>query len=103
EFITDKNYLGGLNSLTKIRKKRTLNTVEVAYIYHIIETNNVGLQMVTGFAQSGKHHDIRNLFSYVEELTKSMIKEISETFNEDSIQVTSSCGGHATRSTIPPF
>ncbi|HLR22460.1 MAG TPA: DUF3231 family protein [Pseudogracilibacillus sp.] len=103
DFITDKNYLGGLNPLTKIRKKRTLNTVEVAYMYHMIETNNVGLQMVTGFAQSAKQQDIRNFFSNGAELSKSIIKEISETFLEDSIQVPSSSGGHATRSTIPPF
>src|SRR5699024_4099597 len=92
DFMTDKNYLGGLNPLTKISKKRTLNTVEVAYMYHMIETNNVGLQMVTGFAQSAKQQDIRNFFSNGAELSKSIIKEISETFLEDSIQDPSSSG-----------
>src|SRR5699024_11507885 len=103
DFITDKNYLGGINPHTKIRKKRTLNTVEVAYMYHMIETNNIGLQMVTGVAQSAKQQDIRNFFSNGAELSKRIIKEISKTFLEDSIKVTSSSGGHATRSTIPQF
>src|SRR5699024_11691817 len=85
DFITDKNYLGGLNPLTKIRKKRTLNTVEVAYMYHMIETNNVGLQMVIGFAQSAKQQDIRNFFLNGASIYKSNIKELSETFLEDSI------------------
>src|SRR5699024_1723500 len=48
DFITDKNYLGGLNPHTRVWKNRTLNTVEGAYMYHMIETNSVGLQMVTG-------------------------------------------------------
>src|SRR5699024_8951861 len=99
-FITAKNYLGALNPLTKIRKKRTLNTVEVAYMYHMIETNNVGLQIVTGFDQSAKQQDIRNYLSNGAELSKSIIKEISDTFLEDSILVPSSSAGHATRSTI---
>src|SRR5699024_7631716 len=50
-----------------------------------------------------KQQDIRNFFSNGAELSKSIIKEISETFLEDSIQVPSSSGGHATRSTITPF
>ena len=58
EFVKDKSYLGGLNPLTKIGKKRALNTVEVANIYHGIETNVVGLQMITGFAQCANEQDV---------------------------------------------
>lgn len=103
EFVKDKSYLGGLNPLTKIGKKRTLNTVEVAYVYHGIETNVVGLQLITGFAQCANEQEVKKFFSKGAELSKSVIKEMSETFLEDGIQPPAAPGGHATRSTIAPF
>ncbi|MBP1949378.1 DUF3231 family protein [Virgibacillus litoralis] len=103
EFVKDKSYLGGLNPLTKLGKKRTLNTIEVAYVYHGIEANVTGLQMITGFAQCANNSEVQNFFSKGAELSKSVIKEMSETFLEDGIQIPVTSGGHATRSTVAPF
>ena len=47
--------------------------------------------------------EVKKFFSKGAELSKSVIKEMSETFLEDGIQIPSSSGGHATRSTVPPF
>jgi hypothetical protein len=103
EFVKETNYLGGLNPFTKIGNKRTLNTVEVAYIFHGIESNVTGLQMITGFAQCANKSEVKKFFTKGAELAKSIIKEMSETFLEDGIQIPSPSGGNATRSTVPPF
>ncbi|MFZ3589841.1 DUF3231 family protein [Bacillus sp. DJP31] len=103
EFVKDKNYLSGMNPLTKLGKKRTVNTVEVAYVYHGIEANVTGLQMITGFAQCADSSEVKKFFLKGAELSKSVIKEMGETFLEDGIQVPGSSGGNATRSTVAPF
>ncbi len=103
EFVKDKDYLAGLNPFSKIGKKRVLNTVEVAYIYHGIESNMMGLQMITGFAQCADNSEVKKYFTKGAELSKSIIKEMSETFLEDVIQIPAPSGGNATRSTVPPF
>ncbi|MED3729027.1 DUF3231 family protein [Priestia filamentosa] len=48
EFVKDASYLGVLNP---IKGKRSLNTVEMAHIYHAIESNMMGMKMIFGFAQ----------------------------------------------------
>lgn len=103
EFVKETKYLGGLNPLTKIGNKRTLNTVEVGYIFHGIESNVIGLQMITGFAQCANKSEVEVFFTKGAELSKSIIKEMTETFLEDNIQTPAPSGGNVTRSTIPPF
>ncbi|WML26765.1 DUF3231 family protein [Neobacillus sp. OS1-33] len=103
EFVKDKDYLAGMNPFGKLGKKRTLNTIEVAYIYHGIESNVTGLQMIIGFAQCAKSAEVVKFFAKGAELSKSVIKEMSETFLEDGIQIPATAGGHATRSTVAPF
>ncbi|MCM2534486.1 DUF3231 family protein [Neobacillus pocheonensis] len=103
EFVKNTDYLAGMNPFTKIGNKRTLNTIEVAYVYHGIEVNFIGLQMITGFAQCANNSEVKKFFAEGVELSKSIIKEMSETFIEDGIQVPASSGGNATRSTVAPF
>lgn len=100
EFVKSNKYLSGLNPFMS---DRTLNTVEVGHIHFGIETNVVGMQMITGFAQCAKEHEIQKYFSKGIELSKSIIKEFSEMLLQDGIQTTSTHGGNATRSTIAPF
>ncbi|WP_085994092.1 DUF3231 family protein [Oceanobacillus senegalensis] len=101
EFITDTSYLrGGLNPLTN---KRTMNTVEVANMFHAIETNITGLQLITGFAQVANSPEVKKYFGKGGEISKSIIKELHEVFLEDNIQVPAVSGGNVTQSTVPPF
>ncbi|UOR12757.1 DUF3231 family protein [Halobacillus amylolyticus] len=100
EFVKDTSYLGGLNPFSS---KRTVNTVEVANLFHAIETNITGMQMITGFAQCANEQEAKKYFSKGAELAKSMIKELSETLLQDDIQTPSPSGGIATRSTVAPF
>ncbi|MFC0270604.1 DUF3231 family protein [Metabacillus herbersteinensis] len=103
EFVKEKNYLAGMNPLTKLGNKRTLNTIEVAYIYHGIEANVSGLQMITGFAQCANSPEVKKFFNKGAEISKSVVKEMSEVFLEDGIQIPTTSGGNATRSTVAPF
>lgn len=101
DFVSDPSYLrGGLNPLTR---KRTMNTVEVANIFHSIETNSTGLKMITGFAQCANSPDAKKYFTKGGEIAKSIIKELNEVFLEDGIQTPAPSGGNPTRSPVAPF
>ncbi|MDT3762478.1 DUF3231 family protein [Priestia filamentosa] len=100
EFVKDASYLGILNP---IKGKRSLNTVEMAHIYHAIESNMMGMQMIFGFAQCAETKEVGKFFSKGGELAKSMIKELRNFFLEDNIPVPGIAGGNVTISTIPPF
>ncbi|MCM3537639.1 DUF3231 family protein [Priestia endophytica] len=100
EFVKDASYLGVLNP---IKGKRPLNTVEMAHIYHAIESNMMGMQMIFGFAQCAENKEVGKFFSKGGELAKRMIKELGNFFLEDNIPVPGIAGGNVTTSTIPPF
>ncbi|MUK87744.1 DUF3231 family protein [Ornithinibacillus sp. L9] len=100
QYVKDASYLGGLNPF---RNNRTINTVEVANIFHAIESNIVGMQMITGFAQCASEQDTKKYFSKGVELSKSFIKELNEVLLQDGVQTPAPSGGNATRSVIAPF
>lgn len=102
EFVKATNYLGGL-PIHLFSEKRTLNTVEVAHLHHAIESNIIGLQMITGFAQCANEGEVKKFFNEGAELAKSIIKELSETLLHDGIPTPEPSGGNATRSTVAPF
>ncbi|MFC0469005.1 DUF3231 family protein [Halalkalibacter kiskunsagensis] len=102
EFIKDTNYLGGL-AINPFSEKRTLNTVEVAHLHHTNETNIVGMQMITGFAQCANKREVKSFFNEGAELAKSIVKELSETLLQSGVPTPEPSGGHATRSTVAPF
>jgi hypothetical protein len=102
-FVKESTYLAGMNPFGKLNNKRTLNTIEVAYIYHGIESNVTGLQLITGFAQCATNSEVKKFCTKGAEIAKSFIKEMSETFLEDGVQIPTTSGGNATRSTVAPF
>jgi hypothetical protein len=102
EFVKDTTYFGGL-VINPFSEKRTLNTVEVAHIHHIIEANVTGMQMITGFAQCANEGEVKKYFNEGAELAKSITKEMTETLLESGIQAPVLSGGNATRSTVAPF
>jgi len=102
EFVEDKNYLDGL-PLNPFKERRPLNMVEIGHIYHAIETNIIGMQMITGFAQCASNQDAKRFFFKGAELAKSIIREMSEILLEHDIQTPAHAGGNTTRSTEAPF
>lgn len=100
DYITDKDYTKGNNLFGE---KRTLNTVEFGYLYHSIETNITGMQLLAGFIQTAQDKEVKNYFIKGEELSREIIGEISSILLENNIQPPSTPGGTVTNSTIAPF
>jgi Protein of unknown function (DUF3231) len=100
EFVKDQNYLSGLNPFSE---KRPLTTVELANIYHAIESNVVGMKMILGFSQCAEKKEVSKYFHKGGELAKSIVKEMSDVLLHNNIQVPNTAGGNITDSKLAPF
>ncbi|WP_273126769.1 DUF3231 family protein [Bacillus weihaiensis] len=100
EFAKNTNYMSGLNLFSN---KRALNTVEVSYIYHTIESNIFGMQMITGFAQVANEHEVKKYFIKGKELSKKIVTDYTQVLLQSDIQPASTWGAKATDSKISPF
>ncbi|USK28927.1 DUF3231 family protein [Bacillus sp. CMF21] len=100
EFIKSKNYLNGFRFFGE---NRALNDIEIGNLHHGIETNHIGMQLVTGFAQCAKNKEVRQYFVKGKELAKKQIKTFEEILLESNVQFSASSGSTVTDSTIPPF
>jgi hypothetical protein len=100
EFVKRKSYMSGFNPFGD---KRSLNTVEIAHIYHSIESNITGMQLIMSFAQSARNSEIKAYFNRGKELAQSFITEFSNILLENNLQTPVSSGGSVTRSTEPAF
>lgn len=100
EFIENKRYMQGFNPFNK---KRSLNDIELGILHHGIETNNIGLQLITGFAQSAKNKDVKQYFVKGMEVCKKQIKVFEDILLESNVQFSATSGSTVTTSTIAPF
>jgi hypothetical protein len=100
DFITDTSYMKGINLFGH---KRTLNTVEFGLLYHAIETNITGMQLMKGFAQCANDGDVKKYFTKGRELSKEILRETGEILLQNNIQPPATPGGTVTSSTIAPF
>lgn len=100
EYIEEKKYMSGFQAF---RGKRALNTVEISYIYQVIEQNIFGLQLMTGFAQVAKEQEVRDYFFRGKELAKKIVSDMSALMLDSDIHAPATWTGKATDSTIPPF
>lgn len=100
EFIEEKKYMSGFRMR---RGKRSLNTLEVAYIFQIIQINIVGIQLSTGFAQVAKEQEVKDYFFRGKELAKKIVSNLSSLLLDSDIQSPTTWAGKATDSTVPPF
>ncbi|GGK08324.1 hypothetical protein GCM10007063_33390 [Lentibacillus kapialis] len=100
DFITDKDYAKGTNIMGY---KRTLNTVEFGPLYHAMETNITGMQLMDGFIQTAKDEEVKMYFTVGKGLAKEQIREISKILLKNDIQPPVTPGSTVTNSTIAPF
>jgi hypothetical protein len=100
EFIEDKDYMSGFSLFSD---KRTLNTIEVGYIYESLEFNAFFMKILTGFAQVAKDRDVKKHFSEGMELAKKNIDKLSSALLESNIQPSCTWAGVITESTMSPF
>ena len=100
EFIENADYVTGFKIF---KNKRALNTIEVAFIFYAIESNTMGINLMTGFAQVAKESEVKEYFIRGKELAKKIYSTYGDLLLQSDIQPSGSWAGKATNSTIPPF
>ncbi|MBY0123812.1 DUF3231 family protein [Bacillus sp. S/N-304-OC-R1] len=100
EFVEGTNYMSGFNLFSE---KRALNTIEVAHLYHAIESNIIGMQLITGFAQVANEPEVKKYFIKGKELAKKIVTDNTQLFLQSDIQPPSTWGANATDSKVAPF
>ncbi|OLO25706.1 hypothetical protein BTA37_28635 [Priestia megaterium] len=100
EFVEGTSYMSGFNLFSE---KRALNTVEVAHLYQSIESNIIGMQLITGFAQVANEPEVKKYFIKGKELAKKIVTNNTQVFLQSDIQPPSTWGANATDSKVAPF
>jgi len=100
EFVEEKGYMKGFNLFGG---KRSLNTIEIAHIYNVLENNIIGTQLMTGFAQVAKESEVSDYFIKGKELAKKIVSNFTEIMQQSDIQTPSTWAGRATDSKEAPF
>ncbi|WP_338786919.1 DUF3231 family protein [Metabacillus sp. FJAT-53654] len=100
EFIENKSYMKGFKL---VGDRRALNDIELGLLHHGIETNNIGMQLITGFAQCAKHKEVKEYFVKGKKLAKKQIKTMEEILLDSDVQFSATSGSTVTPSTIAPF
>ncbi|WP_078553467.1 DUF3231 family protein [Bacillus alkalicellulosilyticus] len=99
-FIQDTAYMSGLNPL---KQSRPLNTVEVGHIYRGIETNIVGIQLMTAFAQTAQTQGVKDYCKKGKGLSQKIVEDFQKVLSKSDIVTPSPAAGHITKSTVPAF
>jgi len=99
-YITEKRYMSGVRPFGN---KRVLNTLEIAYLFQMLEVNVFGMQLMTGFAQVAKEKDVKAYFVTGIELAKKIVSNTSNLLLQSDIQPPTTWAGKATDSVVPPF
>lgn len=100
EYIKSKEYLAGLNPFSQ---KRALNDIELGILHHGIEANNVGFQLMTGFAQCAQDKEVKQYCVKGMELSKKQIQTFEEILLKSNVHFSAASGSTVTTSTVPPF
>jgi len=90
EYIESKKYLEGFK-LTG--DKRALNDLEIGILHHNLQSNNVGLQLITGSAQCAQTKDARQYFLRGKKLAQKQIDMIEEILQEGDVHFSRSSVG----------
>lgn len=100
EFIESKRYIRGFSPFSD---KRALNDIEIGFLHHGIEANNIGMQLITGFAQCAQNKEVKQYFLKGKELAKKQIKVMTDILLDSDVQFSATSGSTVTTSTVPPF
>jgi Protein of unknown function (DUF3231) len=100
EFIESKKYMSGFNPF---HSKRAINDIELGFLHHGIESNNIGMQLMSGFAQCAQNKEVRKYFEKGKELAKKQIKIFQGILLDNDIQISATSGSTVTTSTTAPF
>lgn len=99
-FINSKKFMKGYKLSGN---KRALTDLEVGILHHNLEANNIGMQLITGFAQCAQNPEAKQYFIKGKELAKKQIKVMEDLLLEADVQLSATSGATVTPSTVPPF
>lgn len=100
EFIQSKKYMEGMKLFGD---KRVLNDLEIGIVHHNLESNIIGMKLITGFAQCAQNKEAKQYFLQGKELAKKQIKMMEKILQDSDIMPVEPPGGTVTTSTVPPF
>ncbi len=100
EFVQSNKYMSGMSIF---QKSRPINTVEVLYLHQGIEINQIGSELMTGFAQVAREQDVQQYFARGKKLAQNAIDTFASILKESDIQPANSPWGRTTRSISAPF
>ena len=100
EFVQNTSYMNGFNPF---KEDRPLDDLEVGIIHHAIESNNIGIQLITGFAQVAQNKEVRDYFVKGKHLAQKQIKLFEEILLNSDVQFSATSGSTVTTSTVAPF
>ncbi|KLV16240.1 DUF3231 domain-containing protein [Niallia circulans] len=99
-YIEDPSYMKGTNIFGN---KRNFNVVEYGLLYHSLESNVLGMQLMKGFAQTSANSDVKEYFQKGYELAKKIYLETEEMLLNSDILTPSIVSRKVTSSTTAPF
>ncbi|MDK8643335.1 DUF3231 family protein [Niallia taxi] len=100
EIIESKKYM---ECFKLTGDKRALNNLEIGILHHNLQSNNVGLQLITGFAQCAQSKEAATYFLKGKKLAKKQIKMMEDILREGDVRFSSSSVGTVTTSNVSPF
>lgn len=100
EFIESKRYMEGFNPF---HDKRPLNDIEIGILHHAIETNNIGMHLIAGFAQCAENKEVCKHFLKGKELANKQIQMMQDFLLDSDVQFSVTSGNTITTSSIAPF
>lgn len=72
-------------------------------MYHAVETNLIGMQVINGFSQCAKEKEISQYFAKGGELAKEIATSLGDIILKNDTQLPGLSGGNVTTSTVAPF
>ncbi|SDO34171.1 DUF3231 family protein [Halobacillus aidingensis] len=99
-FVNDVGYLKGINPL---KNHRILNAIEITHLSLNIETNQIGIMLISSFMQSSQSHQVSQYMKRGKEISKKHIDILSKTLMKDDIPSPISPNHAITDSTTPVF
>lgn len=101
DFVDKKNYLGGLLNINN--NNRPLNVVEITHIEANVETNALGIALMSGLAQTATSKEVRNFCTKGKEISKKHVQIFSAMLMDDDIPSPMPWDLQVTDSTVSPF
>ncbi|WP_318153086.1 DUF3231 family protein [Metabacillus arenae] len=97
-YVKHEKYISGIQF-----NKRKLNSVEISLLYHGIENNSFGMQMISGFAQVAENEEVKKYFIKGKELSKQILMVFNELMIKSDLKIPGESFGVPLDSSQPPF